>query len=731
MLRKALFIIIFIPILLVSKEIKGVVYGVGEDGKDTPLKRASLQILDTQIGTFTNDKGEFKLDLPNKSNRVISRFVGYENDTTTVENTSDLVVIRLKTNITTDAVKVEANLPASIISHSEIVKSEMITSKGLQKAACCNLAESFVTNASVDVEYTDAVSGARQIQLLGLHGSYSQILVENIPNLRGIASRYGLGYIPGPWMESISISKGTASVVNGFESISGQINVALKKPETSAPFFGNMFVDDMGRVEASVDGAYKLSPSTSTMLLLHSNMLQNPLDMNHDSFIDHPLVQQFNAINRWNYAGEIHESVSGVNVLFENRNGGQSDFVNSKNPDFYGFDVKTERVHLFTKNGFIIPTEMHQSIGTIISGTYHKQNSFYGKNTYNAKQNSLYVNLLYQAEFNEDNNLTTGLSYQYDNYDETYKNLNYKTEESIPGIFAEYGYNGFKDLTLVGGIRVDNHNDYGTFITPRMHIKYSIDDVTTIRLSAGKGFRSAIILAENAGIMASSRDFTIESNLRLEEAVNYGLNFITEFDFWGIYYTLNVDFYRTDFINQVVVDLDRSPDKAYFYNLEGESYSNAFQVDLIIEPLVDFVITTAYRMNDVRMTYNNQLLEKPLVSKHKGFLNLSYSFWEKSLNLDYTIEYNGGGRLPNTSSNPEEYRLDETYPEFIQMHAQITKKFSKFDLYIGAENLTDYKQHHPILAAKSPFSQYFDSSMIWGPISGAKFYLGFRLNLYN
>ncbi len=731
MIRNIFLILILIPTILISKEIKGKVFGVGEDGKDTPLKRASVQWLGTQTGAFTNENGEFTIEIPKNSTKIITRYVGYEIDTTNVSSNEDLLVIRLKTNIKTDAVKVEGEKPASIISHSDIVKSEMITSKGLQKAACCNLAESFVTNASVDVEYTDAVSGARQIQLLGLHGSYSQILVENIPNLRGIASRYGLGYVPGPWMESISISKGTASVVNGFESISGQINVALKKPETSQPFYGNAFVDDMGRVEASIDGAYKLNEKTSTMLLLHSNMLQNPIDMNHDSFIDHPLVKQFNAINRWKYEGEIHETVTGINVLFESRNGGQSAFVANNNPANYGFEVNTERVQLFTKNGFIIPTEMHQSIGTIISGTYHKQNSFYGKNLYDAQQNSLYVNLLYQAEFNEDNKLTTGLSYQYDHYDEKYKNSEYETIESIPGFFAEYGYNGIKDLTLVGGIRVDNHSNYETFVTPRFHLKYSLDDVTTMRLSAGKGYRSAIVLAENAGVMASSRDFIIDENLDLEEAATYGLNFITQFDFWGIYYTLNIDFYRTDFINQVVVDLDRSPDAAYFYNLDGKSYSNAFQVDFIIEPIVGLTITTAYRMNDVKMTYNNQLLEKPLVSKHKGFVNLAYSFWDNSLSIDYTVEYSGGGRLPNTSANPEEYQLDEYYPAFMQMHAQITKKFSKFDLYIGAENLTNYKQPHPILAADKPFSQYFDSSMIWGPISGSKYYFGIRLNLYN
>jgi hypothetical protein len=636
---------------------------------------------------------------------------------------------------TTDEVTVTGRMTDATISKSDMSSNFKISEKGLQKAACCNLAESFVTNAAADVEFSDAVTGARQIKLLGLQGIYSQLMFENIPSLRGLATSFGLSYVPGPWMQSISISKGTSSVVNGYESITGQINLDFKKPEDYNPMFFNVFAEEIGRFEANVDASYRLSDEISTMMFLHGNTSRIEHDFNGNGFTDHPLVQQFNFMNRWKLDFGSYESVTGAHIIVEDRQGGQQDFLRGINKDAYGIDIKTNRFQLFSKNGFLLDDHALSSIGTIVSFTHHSQKSFFGKRHYDAEQNSFYANFIYDHSFADYETeekfakFTTGLSFQYDNLNENLDFNPTNRNELVPGVFGEFSYSGLQNFVFTAGLRADNHNIYGTFITPRFHVKYDLTASTVLRASAGKGYRSSYIYAENSAILASSRNIIIESNLDQEEAWNYGLNSMSEFDFAGVYFTLNIDFFHTRFINQVVMDMDRDVHSIYFSNLDGESYSNSFQIDLIIEPFTGFTASTAYRINDVKSTYNGVLMDKPLQSFVKSFLNLAYTLPDESWSFDFTFDYNGKGRLPSTANNPEEYRLGDEFPGYLMLHTQITKRFGKFEVYIGGENISDYIQPNPIIAANDPFGPYFDTSMIWGPIMGRKIYMGARYTL--
>jgi outer membrane receptor for ferrienterochelin and colicin len=326
-------------------------------------------------------------------------------------------------------------------------------------------------------------------------------------------------------------------------------------------------------------------------------------------------------------------------------------------------------------------------------------------------------------------NVNLGLSWQFDEYNELFKNNLLMRTENIPGAFAEYSLSGLWNLTLVGGFRADFHNLYGTFLTPRFHLRYELTENTIFRASVGKGFHVANIYAENTGLMASSREFVIEEKLNPEEALNYGLNMTSDFYIGDMLFTLNADYYRTDFINQVIIDMDREAGFVYFYNLDGKSYSNSFQVDLTFQPFSGLELVTAYRLNDVQMTYDGNLEQKPMVNKHKAFLNASYTTDDADWIFDFTFNLNGGGRLPNTSANPVEYQLDKTYPAYIMLHGQVEKEFDMFSIYLGVENLLDYKQPNPILAYNDPFGKYFDSSMIWAPIEGRVIYVGMRFKL--
>lgn len=751
-MKKLLILILLLNYnFLLSETISGKVFGINEDEK-VPLVKATIKIVDTDKGGFTDEEGNFKIEVPKGKDKIIVSYIGYKSDTLSI---SKDMIVELISDLTLDGVVVTGKADQFKISQSEVVNSFTITERGLRKAACCNLAESFVTNAAADVEYTDAVSGARQIRLLGLEGTYTQLLTENVPSMRGLSAIYGLGYIPGPWMSSISISKGTSSVINGFEGITGQINIEYKKPEDAKPLFVNFFGDQFGRMEFNSDYSQIVSDKLSTMMLVHANVNQFPHDENGDSFSDHPVLSQINLLNRWKFHGESMESVSGVNFLYEDRKAGQMDYINDKAGTFYGIDVETTRLQAFSKNGIFIG-EDNSSIGTITSFTYHNHNSKYGLRPFKAEQMSFYANAFYDVYFGkhdsdhdehnhegnhenegehseeegeavETHNLKLGASFQSDIYNQNFELYNQELREFIPGIFSEYTFNGIKDLALTFGLRGDWHNKYSWFVTPRFHGKYNIDELNTLRFSLGKGSRTSYVLSDYSAVLASSREIIISEELKREEAYNAGLNYVSEFIFLGIPVTMNLDFFHTRFENQIIADYDAAFDKIIFSNLNGESYSNSFQIDLISEPFDFLTLTTAYRYNDVKITYHNELMEKPLISPHKLFANFAFSTRSDEWMIDFTINYNSGGRLPAVPPSSNGVAPTE-FDGYLTYYAHITRKFTGWEIYLGGENLSGFMQHHPVIGYKEPFSNNFDSSVIWGPTMGRVIYLGVRIS---
>ncbi|MBN2613567.1 MAG: TonB-dependent receptor [Bacteroidales bacterium] len=726
-----------IPVIAQQKQVSGRVVEKDEHGHHTPVPYANVYWEGTTTGVMTGETGNFKIEFPGnqKNSRLIISYVGYANDTIEVPANQNSIEIVLSHSREIDAVKITSRLGGTYISKLQPLKTEVITTEGLQKLACCNLSESFENNATVDVGFSDAVTGAKHIQMLGLAGVYSQLLAENIPAVRGLSSTYGLTYIPGSWMESVQISKGTSSVVNGYESTTGQINIEFKKPETSDPLFVNLYGSSKLRSEANITAAKQLSERWYTMLLAHGSYLNHKSDENGDSFINTPLSKQVNLYNRWKYDHhEKMESQIGVKFMYESRRGGQMGFSNYDNPasdNLYGIGIDTRNFNIYTKTGFVLPSKPDQSIGIIISGTAHEQDAFYGLNSYFGKQLTVYANVIFQSVFSNTNHkYRTGLSLMADNFTERFKQYGFDREEIVPGAFFEYNYSYLDKLNIIGGVRADYNTFYGAMFTPRLHFRYNTDENLVFRGSAGKGYRSVNIFAENTGILASSRNLVFEEDARLEEAWNFGLNVTKDFPLtYQRKITWSADFYRTLFKNQYVVDLERDVRQVYFYNLNGRSYSNSFQTDLRVEPLQRFEITAAFRVNDVKMTIDDELREKPLVSKYKGLLTLSYSTPFRIWQFDITNQFNGRSRLPGTENNPVVYQRPGFSPPYIIIHAQITKRFKTFDLYAGVENLTGFIQENPIIAADDPFGEYFDASMVWGPLMGRMFYAGLRYSL--
>ena len=721
--------------VLMLAQIKGNVYEI-QNSKKSPLFGVNIYWENTSIGTISDENGYFEIK-KDISNKLIFSFIGYQNDTLEItENYKNIEVVLANSNLLGEVVISERQL-GTHYSRLEVHNTQTITGAELCRAACCNLSESFETNASVDASYNDAATGAKQIKLLGLSGKYVQMLTENIQNLYGLSQPYSLGYIPGTWMESIQVSKGTAAVINGYDAITGQINVEYKKPETADDLSVNQFFSSAGRVETNIDGSILINEKWSTMLFAHIQhdfmKLNLEMDINDDSFMDMPAITQYNFFNRWDYFGKNLTFRTGVKYIDETRRSGQMDY-DFKNPainqDKYGIYIESRRVENFAKIGWVNPEKKYQSLAMTTNFTGHFQNSIYGRKTFDANQLSFYVNTLWQSNFNgnEKHKYNTGLSLKSENLNQSLNDSAMNVKELVPGAYFQYT-NHYEKLNYILGFRGDYHIQENRFLwTPRLNFKYNITGWMILRASTGKGYRKAYPLAENNFLLASSRQIIVNPDLKLEDAWNFGSNITFHIPLGKREMTLNAEYYRTQFINQIITDFEDGK-TVKFYNLDGKSYSNTYQIEASYQIIRGLDFTTAFRYNDVKQSINGELMEVPLTSRYKGIITASYKTKLEKWQYDFTLQFNGGGRIPSVQDNPVAELMDmhkDKFPAYNIMNIQVTKNFKKWLIYAGCENVLNFVQKNPIISADNPYSENFDSSLIWGPIHGRMFYLGIK-----
>lgn len=636
----------------------------------------------------------------------------------------------------------------TVKSRTEAFDTQKINGEELCRAACCNLSEAFETNASVDVAYSDAATGAKQIRLLGLSGTYVQLIQENTPAVRGLAQNFGLEYIPGPWMNSIQVSKGTSSVINGYEATSGQINVELLKPQTQNPLSLNLMFNSELMAEANIMGGWQLKPHLYTGVLAHYTGGFMGMDGNHDSFADMPKTQNANLANRWFYKHENYTFQAFVRGLYDRRRGGQlSDTI--ANP--YHINLNTWRVEGFMKNGYVFDEESGSSVAVITAVSYHNLANTYGVRDWKADQLNAYLNAIYQGNFegggevDNDHRLSAGLSLNVDNYHETLNILTDKMDrlEITPGIFAEYSLKYEEMLSLVAGVRADYSTRYGFFVTPRANIRYTPFEWWTLRGSVGMGYRSPNAIADNAFILPSSRILHIQpSDIQQERAVNAGLSTTFYIPMGSKELQLSAEYYYTHFINSLIVDLDQDPHAVYIYNqkdLDGaKSFAHSAQIEASMEVLRGWTWTAAFRWTDVRQTTIGadgiaRLRPKALTNRFKGVITTSYQTPLKKWQFDVTAQFNGISRMPDGFIAYGDmlggYGMPKPVTWYPQLMAQITKYFRTCSLYLGAENMTNFRQDSPIIDSFNPYGPDFDASMVCAPTTGWKVYLGFRYDL--
>ena len=620
----------------------------------------------------------------------------------------------------------------------------------LFRAACCNLGESFVTNPAVDVNYSDAAVGARQIRLLGLGGQYVQMLVEGLPMAGGAAQPYLLGRVPGTWMKSIQVSKGAASVKNGPQSITGQIDVEYIKPDDDQTLFLNLYGDSHSKTEANMvlNKAFGRYFSAEAMLHYENQWMHH--DMNEDGWIDMPLVRQWNSSIRTKYRRGRYLGHYGVNLFSESRLGGTMQSWPSMLPGVWasllqsGPDINLlgSGVGAYMKHAILLDREHNTNLAlTATWDRQHLHGRMWQRDTLDGKmmnivQSTLNTQLMLEHDFTEAHQLSAGLSFTHEGMEETYLPIprydSLLTEENTPGLYAQYTYKPSYRFTAMAGLRADYSTLYGMgYVTPRLHLKWTPADWLTLRSSAGKGYRTTHPFAEYHYLAASGRPLVIDADLPMEEAWNTGLTAVFYIPVGGRTITLNTEFYYTTFLQQTVLDYDSDPTLLHITSLNGRSFSRTLQVDASYNPSDEWSLVAAFRLNDVHCTYGGILMEKPLQSRYKGLVTVSWEPMMALWHVDLTLQLCGPGRMPTPAMAADGTPLwEERFPAYPQLNLQLTRDFRHCSVYIGGENLTGYRQPVPVVDAAHPWSADFDPTMLWGPVHGVMIYAGVRLNFW-
>lgn len=740
-MKKYLFFFLLLsPIILVSQSIKGRV----TDNNKSPLIGANVYWLGTQIGAVTDNKGNFEIPSNHDvSHKLIASFIGHIPDTIEVHQ-ADFVEFNLDEIVELKGVTVVSEKPGVIISDASAIKTEQITQTELGKAACCDLAGAFETQITVQPQTTNVITNSKELRLLGLSGVYNQILVDGFPLIQGLTYTYGISSIPGTLVDNIFVSKGANSVLQGYEGISGQINVITRENYSSDKLMLNLYVNSFLEKQFNANYTFK-SGDWNNFTAIHTTQPANKFDRDNDNFLDVPQITRYMLFNKWVY-GDEHQlgwnSKIMVQLLNENRIGGQTNFDVDKDKGsstVYGQSVSINQPEISARLGYRPNTISNFEI--FASSFYQDQKSYFGTVKYNANQTNFYSNLQYEMNYS-DNTLKTGVSIRLLNLNEdiaftenslqrTYDG-NYLKKEQIPGVFVENTMNFFDDdLTWIAGIRADNHNKFGTMVTPRTLLKYNATDKLTLRANIGTGWRTTNLFSENINLLVSSRDIIFAEDLKPEKALNYGFSLTQKFDSddENLSGHIMADFYRTNFQNQVFPDYDQDPTKAIIKNFEDPSVSNGFQFELFLRLWHEFEFKVGYNYLDVYRELAGVNQQLPFNSKHRVMTTLSYKPESNNYHIDVNLHWFGKQRLPMTEANPEEFQRPDFSDSYFLANAQFTYSFENFDIYIGSENILDFRQKRPIISWENPFSPYFDTSSVWGPTKGRELYVGITFKI--
>jgi outer membrane receptor for ferrienterochelin and colicins len=703
--------------------------------KNEPIPDAIIAWKGSEISVNSDIEGAFTIERISKKDTLIIIASGYATVKRFINPKEKTLYFEMATSVILNEVEINGKRTNINLDALELRNVEYVSSSDLKKAPCCNLSESFENSGVVDVSFSDAITGAKEIQMLGLRGIYSQLLLENRPTLYGVNSAYALEYVPGTWLSSIQISKGSGSVTNGYQSITGQINCELKKPNEKESFFLNLFAETSGRTEMNLHLRPNTKGKFKHILLLHADNMSTEQDRDKNGFLDAQLKKQYNGMYRMFYNGDKWKGQFNIQYVDENRNGGQLKSI----PNPYKINIVSNRVESWAKLAYTGFIEPYRQLGSQYGFTKQNMTSVIGNRLYKGNQTTAYINILYATIFNTtDHKITYGINGQYDKYIESLDSVNLDQNNQTLGLYSEYTFANpnwgadYNDWNIILGMRYDYHNRFNHLFTPKLNIKYNFSPNTSLKLSSGIGYRTSNVIAENIGLLATGRAININKNLNIEKAVNSGVSFTTKASVFNKMNTLNIDCYYTSFNNQIIADQDADSKFITFKNLNGKSSALTTILFWNVELNDAINIKAAYKYNLVKSTLGGIYQDVPMVPKQRGLLNIGFESPNNHWLFNSTTQWIGSSRMIIRHDLPTELHIHQTAksPSYFLQSVQLTYKLKGFDIYGGAENLFGYTQQHlPILDYENPFSKNFEATQVYAPIFGARVYMGLRYSI--
>lgn len=717
--------------------------GVVTNEEDIILPGAQVWVLgEEQKAVFADKFGDYQLPWPGRPCTLITRFVGYRPDTLELAQPG-YRHIQLAPEAALETVTVQGRREGQYLSTLTPVKTEVVTAAELQKGACCDLAGCFNTNGTVQAATTNVVTNAKELRILGLGGVYNQVLFDGFPLAMATSYTYGMSTLPGPFVEAINISKGANSVLQGWEGITGQINVETKIPDDSPRLFANAYINSFGERQFNAIGTRK-GQKVRQMLAGHAVLPAGRVDRDEDGFLDLPLLQRYSFYYRVHqgYAEDRGWSSSaGARYVHEHRLGGQQGYQAARDngsAEVYGQWVDFQQPEAWLRLAH--RWDERQRMVFFLSGQYHQQDSWYGLLQYRARQQMANATLQYERMSARGDDLRMGVSGRYLSLEE---NLTFKVnplalpqagdylrQDQMAGVFVEQiSYFFDRRLTWIAGLRYDHHQEVGGRWTPRTLVKADPWEGTSIRGSLGYGWRMANVFSENVFLLASNRRVLFTERLQPEGAWNSGVNLTQRLE-WGRFTgRFGLDYYETHFTNQIFPDYDRAPDLAVMSNFRGTSISRAFQTDLDINHPLGWQIKLAYNYLDVFRDTERGREVLPFNPRHRVMGVVSLTPPGRPWQADAHAHWYGQQQLPSTLGNPEIHQRPNQSDSYSLVTAQFTWRFARWDIYGGCENIFDFRQKRPVLGWQDPFGPYFDTAFAWGPTRGREFYLGLRMSL--
>jgi outer membrane receptor for ferrienterochelin and colicins len=732
---------------LCAQQATGGLAGIVVSGQDT-LEAASVILLKTDFATNTDKNGRFEWkDIPAGSYQLRVSFVGYE-------NFQEEIIINpgKPTHIKVSLVQLTASLKETVITGTmkeaskleSVTPVDLYTAKYFERTPSNNLWNALGSVNGIFPDVDNGVANTSDIQINGIEGNYTLVLIDGVPAMNGLAGVYALQALPMDIIDKIEIVRGAASTLYGSDAMAGVINIITKNPATAPTFTANVYLTSMLETNADLTAAAQLK-KVSVLFALNAENMNTRWDINSDNFMDVPLTNRVNVYNKWSFKRK-DEKVAAVYArgLFEDRFGGQM----STPGRLIGSDIYyTEWVRTYQwQAGFQYQLPVKEKLMLMADYSEHYQQSYYGTFYYAGRQKKLFAQLTWNKKVDTHNDLLLGAGYRLKYYaDNTSLSDGGLTGLDkflhIAGVFMEDEISMRNMHKLIIGVRCDYAGGVGPQILPRVNYKWNTaDEKNVLRLGFTTGYRIPDPVNDGFGIMNGSRQVQVIGKLNAETDFTVSGNYTRVQELPGGILSLDVSPFLTYFTSYIDPDYSQ-PGFVIYENSNAGLMAPGFSMNADFTFNFPLKIGIGVTYCDVYEIDDSAGVKTKDPTEHAPHLTsnfyLSYTFPAPQLSIDWTGNFISPMLLV---TEPNDYRPAES-PWYTIQNIQITKKFRNgMEFYFGVKNFFNFVQSNPIMRPFDPFNRLtnvnnpngyvFDTEYGFTTTQGITGFVGFKYRFH-